>query len=201
MSNDFSGRLQVKRQANMYPIVKHTAFHLMKLATESGPGSFHTSIACIVFTAFQYEAALNEIGLAKAIPGWDEGDLRPTPNKEKAAYSVCGLVLDRSTAEYQKIRSAIKVRDKLAHPKPITISKSIRKFSGDFEEFQERAEVEGQAHWEQCANPEVAKAAFEVVSKVASGLFHAAGIDEDSFSLSEMFVSLDPIVPPKPLRP
>ena len=201
MSNDFSGQLQVKRRFNMYPKVQQTAFHLLKLATESESGSFHTSIACIVFTAFQYEAALNEIGLAKAIPGWDEGDLRTTLNKEKAVYSLCGLVLDRSTAEYQKISSAFKVRDKLAHPKPFTISNSVLKFSGDFEEFQERAEDAGQAHWEQCANPNVAKATYDVVSKVASDLFRAAGIDEDSFSLSEMFVSLDRIVPPKPLRP
>lgn len=201
MANDFSGQLQVKRRFNMYPKVQQAAFHLLKLATECEAGSFHTSIACIVFTAFQYEAALNEIGLGKAIPSWDEGDLRKTLNKEKAVYSLCGLVLDRSTAEYQKISSAFKLRDLLAHPKPTTVENSIRKFSGDLEELKDHADTAGQSHWEQCANPNFAKATFDVVSKVASDLFRAAGIDEDRFSLTEMFVSLDPIVPPKPLRP
>jgi len=201
MSKDFSGQLQVKRRFNMYPIVQQAAFHFMKLATETEYGSFHTSMACIVFTAFQYEAALNEIGMAKNVPGWDEGDLRKTLNKENAVYSLCGLVLDRSTDEYQKIRSAFKVRDLLAHPKPTIIENSVRKFSGNFDEFQDRADEVGQAHWEQCANPHFAKATFDVVSKVASELFRAAGIDEGSFSLSEMSVSLEPRVMPKSQTP
>ena len=136
MSNDFSGQLRVKRRFNMYPKVQQAAFHLLKLSTETEYGSVHTSIACIVFTAFQYEAALNEIGMAKEILGWDERDLRKTLNKENAVYSRCGLVLDRSTDEYQTIRSAFKSRDLLAHPKPTIVENSVRKFSGNFEEFQ-----------------------------------------------------------------
>lgn len=50
----------------------------------------------------------------------------------------------------------------------------------------------GHSLWERCANVNFATSAFEVVSKVASELFRASGIDEEQFSLSELFVSLEP---------
>jgi hypothetical protein len=179
----------------MYPRVQATAYHMLRLAEEQQTGSLHTAFASIVFSAFLYEAALNEVGL-RFFEGWDQSSqrLRSREAKEKALNQKFGMRVDPESGEGVLIARAIEIRDSFAHPKPATDADPDISGPAEFTLAENMTPPAPRlVRHQEYATPEFAERVFDAVTAFATRLFQRAGVDENTLSMGFEYSSFDDV--------
>lgn len=190
-----TSRRKTSSQYSMYPRVKATAFHMLRLAEDNETGSLYTAFASVVFSAFQYEAALNEVGI-RLFPGWDtqKANLRRREEKEQALCKQFGVWNDPVSVQGILISRAIMIRDSFAHPKPAIDSAPEISDSTEMTFSRMMMLPPKVVRHQDDATPEFARKVFDAVTAFASQLFTASGVDEAALSMSFECSTIDDVV-------
>jgi len=128
-------------------------------------------MACLVMLAFTFEANINFLG-DHFLKGWKE--MSPFNSKVKKVLEAFGIERDESKRPYSSILLAKKVRDTLAHGKPIK-EKFDEEVEGTLEELERKVPLVGD--WEQHCKPEIALMVYEDMDALWKELMKAAKLE------------------------
>lgn len=177
------------REVNTFAHLWHTSRVLSDLGAQATGGSFHLFLSSVIFAAFALEAYLNHIG-SKVFASWPELDRSLSPEAKLALLSErLSLPVNKGCRPWQTVTHAIRVRNKLAHGKTISIGDEYT------EEYAEGHEPPHPQHiltdWEQFATQENAARAQEDIRAVADMLQKASGVaDAELFNLGTSGISI-----------
>jgi hypothetical protein len=169
-----------------WPVMRHAAASLRKVAREHQRGSNHTISAALVMTAFSVEAFIQSVGPGVLHDTWTAGD-KPVErwrvlDKLKAVGNATGIAVDFGSSPWSGIKDLFQARDRLAHAKP-----DDREFDfivtipdGADEWDVVNAAVEEQ--FQPLHNLDKLDALAQEIEGALLGIWVAAGHDEHSFT-------------------
>lgn len=106
--------VETKREVNTYADLNLGSYVLLDTAKSVYEGSYYTTMASIIFSAFTFEAYLNDIG-EELIPYWNEIDRLSINKKCNVICKCCGIEFEKGTRPYQTYYQLFKFRNSLAH--------------------------------------------------------------------------------------
>src|SRR4030042_2030914 len=128
-------KVSTERTINTYAELWHASYWIKDKAEKEVEGSFFQIMACLVITAFAFEAYLNHLG-KQTFRFWDEIERKLSPiNKLNVITEELSITLDFGKRPVQTIKELFKFRDSVAHGKTeilkyfrFTMSDTISKF-------------------------------------------------------------------------
>ncbi|MCX7067412.1 MAG: hypothetical protein NTW85_06945 [Methylococcales bacterium] len=107
-----------ERDDRPYADLWHAANVLERQANEDPVGSTWKFMSVLIFTAFAWEAYLNQVSI-EVDPDWlDSGESLNPKDKLKRIAGKIGAKIDLGRSPYQEIKELHEFRNQLAHPKP-----------------------------------------------------------------------------------
>jgi hypothetical protein len=168
-------RARIKEKKNIYihNDISNAALHFKitiedKLKAGDRTGTAFDYMACLVMTAFTFEAKVNFLG-AKLIPGWKER--QPFDDKVKEVLAHLKIASDWNKRPYSSIQSMKDFRDSIAHGKPIEIQYD-QTVEMPADELERKIDLSGE--WQKACSPEAVDAAYEDVEQIWKDLLTQA---------------------------
>jgi hypothetical protein len=168
-------RAQVKEKKNIYihNDLSNAALHFKaaiedKLAAADRTGIAFDYMACLVMTAFTFEAKINFLG-AKLIQNWKER--QPFDDKVKEVLAHLKIAPDWNKRPYASIQNMKNFRDSVAHGKPVEIQyDQTVEMSAD--ELNRKIDLSGE--WQKACSPDAVNNAYDDVEQIWRDLLTAA---------------------------
>ena len=173
MSDDavYEARREVRTFADLY----QGADVLLELAKSGMAGSYHTTMAALLMTAFTFEAYLNHIG-AEKIAYWPEMESISITKKHSALCKLFGVSHDKSQRPGQTIKKLFDFRNSIAHGKSFVLQETRDVPLSFIPPFQHPP-----APWEEYCTVDNAERAMEDVGSAIADLHKAAGYGDAPF--------------------
>ncbi len=178
----------IEREVNTYAVMWQTSSSLFDLAAEHGEHSTDAYMASMCFAAFTLEAYLNHI-LKLLFQCWEDLEqLRPKEKLNLIAEKM-GIEIRYGERPWQTIKDVFKVRNELAHGKPVTLRMTLE--DPDVEYTEDQAKEELRTIWEKdCTQANVARARADV-ERILRTLHEKANIPgEDPFSPGQQSIKI-----------
>ena len=166
----------------------HASSSLFELAEEHGEQNTDAYMGSLVFAAFTLEAHLNHL-LKVLFQCWEDlQQLRPKEKLNLIAEKL-GTEIRYGERPWQTINDLFKVRNAIAHGKPITLRMTLEDPEAEFTEDQAREELE--TIWESsCTQANVERARTDV-ERILRELHTKAGVPgEGPFSPGQQFIKI-----------
>jgi len=109
-------RIEVKCKVKTFCDLSNGAYVLLEKSKENIEGSYYTTMASILFSAFTFEAFLNHLG-SKKIKFWEEIESISVTNKYAVLCKAFGVTPQLGVRPYQTIKSLFQFRNAIAHGK------------------------------------------------------------------------------------
>ena len=114
-------QMEIKREIKTFWDLNHASSVLLEKTKEDKNGSYYTTMASIIFTAFTFEAYLNHLGNLK-IKFWNEIDRIKVMSKYQVLCKEFNISIDQSRRPYQTLKKLFEFRNELAHGKSKILS-------------------------------------------------------------------------------
>jgi len=114
MSN--KAKLTIKREVRTFNDLSNGSYILLEKSKENIEGSYYTTMASIIFTAFTFEAFLNHIG-NKKIKHWNEIESIRVLDKYKVLCKEFDIIPELGKRPYQTLKNLFVFRNSIAHGK------------------------------------------------------------------------------------
>ena len=177
-----------QREIKTFVDLFHGSDVLLKHSKEVQKGSYFTTMASLLLTAFTFEAYLNHIGKEKILL-WQEIEKVSIFNKYKILCKECSLPINKGERPYQTFKSLFTFRNSIAHGRSQILreEKSISD-SEDILKYEPKTNIE-----EFCTEDNAIKARedieimiIELNIKIGSGNYpFASGISFNSITLND----------------
>jgi len=161
------------RRVNMFAELSAANRILLDNARKKQGGHFYEVMSCIVIAAFKFEAFPNEIG-NQLFTYWDQLEFLRVENKLAIITSQLKFKHDRGRRPFQTLPELIRVRNMLAHGKPINLKE---KQVDEVDTLEELSREKPLTKWERFCTIEFAKRAYEDTEKIATELWDMAKLD------------------------
>lgn len=168
----YEGRREVKTFVDL----DHGAKVLIVKTREDKKGSYYTTMAALLLTAFTFEAYLNYLGNEKII-FWDEIESIRVMKKYAVLCKEFEVVPDFSRRPYQTLESLFKFRNAIAHGRS-QILEDTKGVSSRCDPY----DCTPKTHWEEYCTFSNAERAKEDVAKIITELHKHAGLGDHPFS-------------------
>lgn len=172
--NQMRGRIELKKQIYPHNDLDNAAFHLFQQITknqaENREGIKLEIMAYLVILAFSFEAKINFIG-DKVVPNWNE---RACFDKKIQRICACTKYdLDKSVRPFKTIYELQKLRNSLAHAKPIKIEEDE---TIDITPNYVLKDLDLSSNWESKLTIEFSNQCAKDIDEVWEGLLREANI-------------------------
>lgn len=161
-------KLEVEREVKTFCDLSNGAYILLEKSKESIEGSYYTTMASILFTAFTFEAFLNHLGSLK-IKFWNEIESIRVLDKYKVLCKEFGVEPMFGQRPYQTMKELFQFRNSIAHGKS-----QILKREYEVNPDVNMRDFEPKTRWEEYCTQENAERAREDVRKMIEELSEAA---------------------------
>ena len=152
-------------------------FHL-KESENSQEGHFHSSMSCIIFSAFTMEAFLNYMGSC-VFDFWDELERHLTSvNKLNVICSQLNIQSDFSDRPFQSFVKAFNLKNYLNQGKIVSYSQTAPLASAGY--------AAGWTGWEERCTPEQAREIYEDMLRIMKVLDQEVEGETSPLSIEEM---------------
>ncbi len=170
-------KYDIEREVKISSYLYKAAKQALELTENFEKGCLYQFMASLVFSAFAFEAGLNEIG-ERAIPFWNELESIKPIQKFKVLGGYLKLPIDMSRRPGQTITLLFKFRNTMAHGKMENLSGAVATRKPDIHP----SEIPSlKTFWEEFCTKEHAKEALEDIKKILESLRSAAGLPTKYF--------------------
>lgn len=146
------------------------ARYFLELASKNHEGSFFTAKASLTFSAFTFEAFLNQLG-PRVISDWRVHDRKPHAGKLRAICTAISYTPVMGSRPYQSLKALFRFRNQIAHGRDeVVTATGVRLRAGTPSMDAIRAD------WEVYCTVENAERAVVDVKDAAADLASRAGI-------------------------
>jgi len=157
-------RVQGKKNIYIHNDLSNASFHFKTSVEEKLKGdrtgiAFHC-LACLVMTAFTFEAKINFLG-AKLIKEWKER--QPFDDKVKDVLAHLKIMPDWNKRPYSSITTLQEFRNSVAHGKPVEIQYD-ETVVVPADELDRRVDLSGE--WQKACAPDAVAAAYDDVETI-----------------------------------
>lgn len=175
------------REVRTFVDLNHGADVLLQIATDQREGSYYTTMASILLTAFTLEAYLNHLG-QRIIPFWEQIEVIRVLDKYSVLCTHLGVEPNFSERPYQTLKSLFRFRNAIAHGKSVVLEEQkMVSASSNPSEHTPRTE------WEEYSTEANAIRAREDIQEVIAELHLTAGLGKHPF-VSAAAVSVTKLV-------
>lgn len=170
-------KLEIEREVKTYCDLNNAAYVLLEKSKETKEGSYYTTMASLIFSAFCFEAYLNHIG-NKKIKLWVEIDRNSVMDKYHLLCKEFSISPNYGERPYQTIKSLFSFRNALAHGRSSILKfEDIVDVDADIIEYYNKTKEK----WEEYCTEKNAERAREDMEKVITELNIAAGEGDYAF--------------------
>jgi len=157
------------REVRTFVDLNHSSHVLILKTKENRKGSYHTTMAALLLTAFTFEAYLNHLGSGK-IKFWDKIESIRVLDKYEVLCKEFDIEVDFSKRPYQTLKSLFKYRNSIAHGKSQILEKTetVNASSDPYDHSPK-------TQWEEFCTLKNAERAKEDVEQTITELHEAAG--------------------------
>ncbi len=156
------------REVRTFVDLAHGADVLIKKTEQEPKGSYYTSMAALLLTAFSFEAYLNHLG-EQTFKFWNEIESIKVMKKYKLLCKNFDLTPDFSKRPYQTLEQLFKFRNAIAHGRSKILQKIMEVSSQD-----DPHDHVPKAHWEEYSTLDNAKRAKDDIAQIITELHKAA---------------------------
>lgn len=164
-----------EREVRTFADLNHGADVLLGTAKEIEAGSYYTTMASLLLTAFTFEAYLNHLG-AKVFSFWSNIDSIRVLDKYAVLCQHLNVEPDYGCRPYQSLSELFGFRNSIAHGKSV-----ILREAKEVNSWTEPSDHRPQAPWEEYASLENAERARKDISAIIKELHIAAGLGDYPF--------------------
>ncbi|MBR0896804.1 hypothetical protein JQ616_17725 [Bradyrhizobium tropiciagri] len=194
MKKLMKGKAQETVRVNIHNDVANAAFWFKNIIAnklkDGGPGIMMDCMACAVMLAFTWEAYLNYFG-CEVIDDWD--DMAALEEKEDRVLGTLGIQADWGKQPYSSVRALTKVRNWLAHGKPL--EKTSTKVVVIGVEKVVRRDIDLSGKWQGLCTPAILLRAHDDLDAIFRQMLQASGIALiDTLSSGDGHISYDEVV-------
>lgn len=171
-------KLEIEREVKTFCDLSNGAYILLEKSKETIEGSYYTTMASLILSAFCFEAYLNHIG-NKKIKFWDEIERIGVMSKYRLLCQEFNISPDYGIRPYQTIKSLFRFRNALAHGKSSILKlEDMVDVDTDTINYYNNTKEE----WEEYCTEQNAERAREDMKKIITELNIAAGEGDYPFS-------------------
>ena len=120
-----------EREVRTFADLNHGADVLLNFAKNEPKGSYYTTMASLLLTAFTFEAYLNHLG-AKLFSYWENVESIRVMDKYAVICGHFEVEPDMGRRPYQTLRDLFRFRNSIAHGKSVILTKT-KEVSSDSE--------------------------------------------------------------------
>ena len=166
-------RLYGTKQVRVAAYNRRASKYFLELAETREEARFFTAQAALVYSAFTYEAFLNQLG-KRVLKNWARHEWGPVQAKLKVICQQIGYTPRLGARPYQTIRRLFRFRNQIAHGRDETVVAS-----GTHVVVAGTPTIDTiQADWERYCTVANARKAFDDVDAIARDLCAKAGISK-----------------------
>ena len=173
MSQENKIKISKQRDVRTYAEMWHTSRVLLQKGLDEPKGCNHQFMASLVFTAFTFEAYLNQIG-KKIFSCWKSIEKLSPKDKLNVIAEKIELEVDYGKRPWQTIKDLFRFRNDIAHGKSEKITEKIAIANNDFADS--KINEFSRTKWEKYCTKENAIRAREDVEIMVEELHKVAGI-------------------------
>lgn len=162
-------RIEIKREVKTFCDLSNGAYILLEKSKENVEGSYYTTMASILFSAFTFEAFLNHLG-SKKIKFWEEMETISVNNKYAVLCKEFDVTPQFGVRPYQTIKSLFQFRNAIAHGKS-----QILEIIDEVDPSVDLKDFKPKTKWEEYCTEANAERAREDVRKIILELSEKAG--------------------------
>ena len=167
--------MKIEREVRTFADLSNGAYILLEKSKENIEGSYYTTMASILFSAFTFEAFLNHLG-SKKIKFWDEIEIVRVLDKYTVLCKEFDINPQYGVRPYQTIKSLFQFRNAIAHGKSKILEfEDIVDSSAKFEDYELKTK------WEEYCTETNAQRAREDVREIIIELSKKSGEGEYPF--------------------
>src|SRR4030042_2128892 len=172
----YEGRREVKTFVDL----DHGAKVLIMKTKEEEKGSYYTTMAALLLTAFTFEAYLNHLGKEKII-FWDEIESIRVMHKYAVLCKEFKMLPDFSKRPYNTLKSLLIYRNAIAHGRS-RIGNDTLEVTKEVSSQCDPYDCAPKTHWEEYCTLSNAEQAKKDVTEIIIELHKHAGLGDHPFS-------------------